>query len=431
MNTRAQTNQRQDFAPAQGGAVALLAPRIAMPAEAKTEFDVDVSQWRVLTEATFPSAKTAISILMALEYCRKRNLDIFKKPVHIVPMWNSALRKEVETVWPGIAELRTTAFRTAEYAGCEAVEWGPVVEREFEDEKETWDRGQKTGAVKVNVKVRFHEWGRMTVHRVVKGAVRAFVGPQVYWEEIYATSGKTIIPNDRWQRAPNGQHEKTIEAAALRKAFPEELGGEYAAEEMEGKTILDSVPYAVRAEAPPPPEPPAPPEFDAPEQGAPAPVAASKAAAGSVPSRSQPQQEIDRPALDVEKWLRGLEAACAKATSEAELRVVWDSQKAAYSSLGDADKKRANGIVGKRKRSFSEPAEVVEPAFSLDAFLVELDETFGQATAVDALSELFAAEVDPRLEQGLVSRADVEGKIADLFQKHRDRIEGDDFPGDL
>lgn len=227
-----------------------------------------------------------------------------------------------------------------------------------------------------------------------------------------------------WTQYPDRMLRMRARSFALRDGFADILRGLAIAEEAEDVAPMRDI-------TPPPPPPPEPPEpsFDAPEQGAPAPVAASKAAAGSAPSRSQPQQEIDRPALDVEKWLRGLEAACSKATSEAELRVVWDSQKAAYSSLGDADKKRANGIVGKRKKALAEPAEVVEPAFSLDAFLVELDETFAKATAVEALSELFAAEVDTRLEQGLVSRADVEGKIADLFQRHRDRIE-DVFPGD-
>ena len=38
-----------------------------------------------------------------------------------------------------------------------------------------------------------------------------------------------------WKQRPYGQLEKCAEAAALRKAFPEELGNEYAAEEMGNK----------------------------------------------------------------------------------------------------------------------------------------------------------------------------------------------------
>jgi len=61
---------------------------------------------------------------------------------------------------------------------------------------------------------------------------------KVYWVEIYATAGRnTDMPNDVWLKRPRGQLEKCCEAAALRRAFTEELGNEYVADEMEGKPI--------------------------------------------------------------------------------------------------------------------------------------------------------------------------------------------------
>ena len=54
------------------------------------------------------------------------------------------------------------------------------------------------------------------------------------------------MPNHVWERRPDGQLEKCAEAAALRRAFPEELGNEYTAEEMEGQLY-----YAEREIAPP------------------------------------------------------------------------------------------------------------------------------------------------------------------------------------
>ena len=39
-----------------------------------------------------------------------------------------------------------------------------------------------------------------------------------------------------WEKRPIGQFDKCLEAA-LRKAFPEEVGSMYAAEEMEGRVI--------------------------------------------------------------------------------------------------------------------------------------------------------------------------------------------------
>ena len=98
---------------------------LPMPVEARQLYDVSEQSWKVLTEVTFPSAKTPEAILMALDYCRTRKLDIFKKPVHVVPMWNAALGRSVETVWPSIMEIQTTASRTGLWAGMDRPVWGP------------------------------------------------------------------------------------------------------------------------------------------------------------------------------------------------------------------------------------------------------------------------------------------------------------------
>ncbi len=70
---------------------------------------------------------------------------------------------------------------------------------------------------------------------MVEGQKCAF-NAKVYWEEAFA-SDKAGLPNTMWQKRPRGQLDKCVEAAALRKAFPEELGNTYVAEEMEGRTI--------------------------------------------------------------------------------------------------------------------------------------------------------------------------------------------------
>ncbi|MBZ9683270.1 phage recombination protein Bet [Mesorhizobium sp. CO1-1-2] len=204
-----------------GKAIALNPPSMPMPPDAVTEFSMSTAKWRVLVDQIFPSAKTAEAILMALSYCQARNLDIFKRVVHIVPMWSSILKKEVETVWPGIAEIRTTAARTGEYAGIDAIEFGPMVERRF---------GDKT--------IKFPEWASVVVYRWVKGQKAAF-HTILFWEETYASIGNTDVPNKMWCRRPRGQFDKCVEAAALRKAFPEEVGSMYAAEEMEGRTLIE------------------------------------------------------------------------------------------------------------------------------------------------------------------------------------------------
>ena len=235
-------DQTAEAPPNTGTAVKILsAPRLPYSKAINEQFGVDAAAWRALTEAIYPAAKTTDAVVMALSYCRARKLDPFKKPVHIVPMWSSAKGGYVETVWPGISELRTTAFRTGQYAGCDETEFGEMKQETFKGRvksKEGWQ--EKTVAVE------FPEWARITVYRDLNGSKCKFVGPKVKWLEAYATIGNSDLPNDMWQERSVGQLEKCAEAAALRKAFPEELGNMLSAEEMEGRSV-DAVPAEVRA----------------------------------------------------------------------------------------------------------------------------------------------------------------------------------------
>lgn len=227
-------------------AVATLQPtRLAIPGEVAKKFELSQTQWRVLVDQIFPAAKTVEAVVMALEYCRARSLDIYKRPVHIVPVYSSAKKQMVESVWPGIAEIRTTAARTGEYAGIDAVEFGPMVERTFTGQT----GGHNTDSI--SKKVSFPEWASVIVYRIVQGQKCAF-HTKIFWEETYASIGKSGVPNEMWTKRPRGQIDKCVEAAALRKAFPEEVGSMYAAEEMEGRVIDDA------AEVATPPKPPRP-----------------------------------------------------------------------------------------------------------------------------------------------------------------------------
>ena len=227
-------DETQDKAEAKAALVQFQPPRLPYHEAINDRFGIDRSGWKTLTDAIFPNANSADSIALALSYCRARNLDVFKRPVHIVPMWDSNRRCHVETIWPGISELRTTAFRTGQYAGCDEAEFGPEEEHSF------------TGKVKdntVTIKLKFPAWCRMTVYRDLGGRTCKFVGPKVYWLEAYATVGRSDLPNDMWRSRPSGQIEKCAESAALRKAFPEELGNILTAEEMHGRVITTDTPH--------------------------------------------------------------------------------------------------------------------------------------------------------------------------------------------
>ena len=196
---------------------AIAAPRLPYHPAIQERFGIDMASWRALVEAVYPNATSINSVIMALSYCRARKLDPFKRVVHIVPIWSKDLGRMVDTVWPGIGELRTTAFRTGEYAGRSATVFGP-------------DITQKVGSVEMT----YPEWAQCTVFRMVKGQRVEFAGPRVYWVETYATVKRNDdTPNDMWQTRPRGQIDKCAEAAALRAAFPEEIGGDYIPEEVE------------------------------------------------------------------------------------------------------------------------------------------------------------------------------------------------------
>lgn len=223
------------------------AARLPYP-EAAARMGLESSAWQTLVNATFPTARTAEGVILALNYCRARNLDVFKRPVHIVPI-RTKLKSpdgkeywaDIETVWPGINELRTTAHRTGVYAGSDPAEWGPDMTSEWElpsgdddggDHPNAPPREKKAAAAPVRMlKVVHPEWCQITVYRIVQGQRVAFPGPRVYWLETYATAGKSDRPNEMWKDRARGQLEKCAEAAALRKAFPEELGGEHIVEE--------------------------------------------------------------------------------------------------------------------------------------------------------------------------------------------------------
>lgn len=184
-------------------------------------FAIDRLQWILLTEIIFPEAGSARAIELALAYCKARGLDVFKRPVHIVQVHDPVAKRVIDTVWPGISELRTMAMRTGQFAGFDETEFGEVVEKQIGD-----------GVF------RFPEWARCTVHRMLAGQRVRFVGPTVVWEETFARDpADGCSPNAFWRRRARGQLEKCAEASALRRAFPEELGSEYAAEEIEGRVF--------------------------------------------------------------------------------------------------------------------------------------------------------------------------------------------------
>lgn len=182
---------------------------------------IDEASWRTAMNNLFPGARPE-SVLMVFDYCKARKLDPLKKPCHIVPMQVRGENGEYywrDQVMPGIYEYRTTATRTGEYLGHAKPEYGPLTEF---------------------MGVMAPEWCDFVVYRWNPLAkMRAEFPVQVKFSECAATTwdkkaGEHKI-NSRWTKAPQQMLTKCAEAAALREAFPDELGGTHTAEEMDGQ----------------------------------------------------------------------------------------------------------------------------------------------------------------------------------------------------
>ena len=221
----------------------LPACRLAIHPQALTELGLDPASWQVLVDSIFPAAQTVEGVLLAVRYCQARGLDVMKRPVHIVPMWNRTLGREVETVWPGIAEVQTTAARTGQWAGMDPARFGPELTQTFQGRvkvQKEWQEHQ--------VSVTFPAWCEVTVYRLI-GGVRCPFTETVFWEETYARLGGGDVPTAMWVKRPRGQLLKCAKAASLRAAFPEEAS--YTAEEMAGRSLdAELVTAPVAASAP-------------------------------------------------------------------------------------------------------------------------------------------------------------------------------------
>lgn len=183
------------------------------------------AQWRTLMNNLYPGAAPE-SVVMVWDYCAARKLDPLKKPCHIVPMQVKDAKTGDynwrDVVMPGIYEYRTTATRTGLYMGHSKPEYGPEIE---------------------HLGTKVPEWCAMTIYRWSKEAGQRTEYPvQVFFRECAGTrrdkqQGGKLVLNQRWATAPIQMMTKVCEAAGLREAFPDELGGEATFEEMEGRII--------------------------------------------------------------------------------------------------------------------------------------------------------------------------------------------------
>lgn len=188
---------------------------MTLPANIQTalkERNIDLAVWSTLQNSVFPGSKDE-SIILAVDYCKARKLDVLKKPCHIVPMnvtdAKTGNKQWRDVIMPGIYEQRITAFRTGQMAGQDEPVFGETISFKGVD---------------------VPDWCRVTVYRFINGERCAFSHTE-YFSEACGTTKEGKL-NSMWSKRPRGQLAKCAEAGALRKAFPDELGGVITAEEV-------------------------------------------------------------------------------------------------------------------------------------------------------------------------------------------------------
>lgn len=155
-----------------------------------------------MIRSTYANGASDSEFHVLMEVARARNLNPLLRQIFFVKRWNSAQKREVWAAQVSIDGLRAIAQRTGLYDGQD--------EPLYEHDEKKWPTLAK-------VKVYRKDWARPAVG-------------VAYFEEYAVSASGSLTP--MWQGKPHIMIAKCAEALALRKAFPEDTGGIYIAEEM-------------------------------------------------------------------------------------------------------------------------------------------------------------------------------------------------------
>lgn len=205
------------------------------PPEAFLAMGHTKEQWQTLTQHLFPNAKSVQSIWLVAKICKAKNLDPLSRPYHIVPMYDAKSQEYIDTIWPGVGLYDIQASRSGEYAGKDPAVYGPTRTFTFTPTEAAKSKGGRTVSIEVP------EWCTVTIYKIIDGQRVPFTSDPIYFEEyvqlVKGNNAKAGQPNEQWRSKPRSQLAKCARAAILRSTFPESIGSEPTAEEMEGRDV--------------------------------------------------------------------------------------------------------------------------------------------------------------------------------------------------
>ena len=178
-----------------------------VPADQSPKLYVDLIKDQVMGVDKKGQPRSDDDLLLFLYTCKRTGLDPLTRQIYAVFRWDSRQGKEVMSIQTGIDGMRLVAQRSGFYAGQEDAIYDPVDEQ---------DKYPRKAIVKIN-------------KLLPTGQIVPITASARWSEYVQSYNGKV---STMWEKMPYLMLGKCAEALALRKAFPNELSGIYAKEEM-------------------------------------------------------------------------------------------------------------------------------------------------------------------------------------------------------